>query len=208
MIGLGFYGRAFTLQNASRTEPNCPVTGDAKKGRCTGEPGILSNSEIQDIIQENDLTPSLIRKDAVKYISWDSNQWTSYDDEETMMLKVDYVKKLCLGGTIIWALDLDKPGEDTSINDLIVAYSGHNATRNLSKRAFVEMKSAVVRSNSLTHGLFWTPCLPIDTPRPCPKGYRDIAQAHGKVSDADLAHMIGEGCHGNTQQLSTGLYDR
>lgn len=30
----------------------------------------------------------------------------------------------------------------------------------------------------------------------CPAGYRPIAIGHGKVFDADLNHLTGEGCHG------------
>jgi chitinase len=119
VMGLGFYGRAFTLQDPSCKKPGCPFSGGAKKGKCTGESGILSNSEIQDIISENGLTPTLVKEDAIKYMVWNTDQWVSYDDEETLKMKLDYANKLCLGGTMIWALDLDKPGKDTSVDSLI-----------------------------------------------------------------------------------------
>ena len=35
---------------------------------------------------------------AVKQAVFDSNQWVSYDDSETLKLKVDYANSLCLGG--------------------------------------------------------------------------------------------------------------
>jgi chitinase len=86
VMGLGFYGRASILEDPSCKKPGCPFLGGAKKGRCTGESGILSNSEIQDIISENNLTPTLVKADAIKYMVWDSNQLVSYDDEETLKM--------------------------------------------------------------------------------------------------------------------------
>jgi chitinase len=194
VLGLGFYGRAFTLQDPSCNKPGCPFTGGAKKGKCTGESGILSNSEIQDVVSEHKITPTLVKKDAIKYITWDSDQWVSYDDEETLKMKRDYANKLCLGGTMIWALDLDKPGKDTSINNLMGSELSLSSKWNT-----LSSKRALIRDNTLSLGLFWTSCQPIDTGLPCPRGYRPIAFGHGKVFDADLAHLTGEGCHGRLE---------
>jgi len=35
------------------------------------------------------------------------NQWVGFDDVDTIAYKSEYVKKLGLGGAMIWALDLD-----------------------------------------------------------------------------------------------------
>jgi hypothetical protein len=59
-------------------------------------------------------------------------------------------------------------------------------------------QSAAVRDNSYALGLFWTTCLPIGTAKSCPPGYHPIAFGHGKVFDADLNHLTGEGCHGKS----------
>jgi chitinase len=181
VLGLGFYGRAFTLQDPSCSDPGCPFSGGAKKGKCTGESGILSNSEIQ---------PTLVKKDAIKYLTWDSDQWVSYDDEETLKMKREYANKLCLGGTMVWALDLDKPGKDRSVNNLL------NAGTSVGKWNTLQSKRAITRSNALSLGLFWSACAPVGSVDVCPKGYRPIAFGHGKVFDADLSHLTGEGCHG------------
>ncbi|GAB7349047.1 hypothetical protein MBLNU459_g8013t1 [Dothideomycetes sp. NU459] len=187
VLGLGFYGRAFTLKDTSCTEPGCPFSGGGDPGNCTATSGILSDSEIEGIISAYDLTPTLDKTAAVKYMTWNSNQWVSYDDSETFKLKIDYANKLCLGGTMVWALDLDSIGTDTSINSLSTLGSTNTT---------IEMKKAVVSSNSLSLGLFWTVCLPMDTSQPCPNGYTPIAWGHGKVFDADLQYNTGEGCHG------------
>jgi chitinase len=132
-----------------------------------------------------------VEKDAIKYLTWDSDQWVSYDDEETLKMKLDYANKLCLGGTMVWALDLDKPGDDRSINTLIK--SGLSPD---SKWTTLQSKRAVRKSNELSLGLFWTACQPKNTEWVCPKGYSPLAFGHGKVFDADLNHLTGEGCHG------------
>jgi hypothetical protein len=194
VLGLGFYGRAFTLQDPNCSKPGCPFSGGAKKGRCTGESGILSNSEIQDVIAQKKVTPTLVEKDAIKYITWDSDQWVSYDDDETLRMKRDYANELCLGGTMIWALDLDKPGADTSVNNLVAPRNNLDSKWNT-----LSSKRAVVRSNAMTLGLFWTSCQPMGGANPCPTNYRPLVWGHGKVFDADLNHLTGDGCHGKTR---------
>ncbi len=35
---------------------------------------------------------------AVKIVTWDNDQWVSYDDAETMASKINYANQHCLGG--------------------------------------------------------------------------------------------------------------
>lgn len=190
VLGLGFYGRSFTLKDPKCTTPGCAFASGANPGSCTATSGILSDAEIQSIITAKDLTPVLDTAAAVKYMSWDSDQWVSYDDAETFALKMDYANTKCLGGTMVWALDLDTLGStDNAISNL--ALSGDKT-----KGTTVERLAAVTRSNGMSLGLFWTVCLPKDTTAPCPTGFRAIAWGHGKVFDADLQYNTGEGCHG------------
>ncbi|EGE82986.2 bacteriodes thetaiotaomicron symbiotic chitinase [Blastomyces dermatitidis ER-3] len=112
VIGFGFYGRAFTLQNPSCGEPGCPFSAGAKPGVCTGQSGYLSQYEIRDILNKNSnskrSTTSVThdKEAAVKYFSWDSNQWISYDDEDTFKQKVDWADEVGFSGSLIWASDL------------------------------------------------------------------------------------------------------
>ncbi|KAI7081911.1 hypothetical protein KC356_g8770 [Hortaea werneckii] len=194
VLGLGFYGSAFTLEDPDCSKPGCGFSGSAREGECTAQPGILSNSEIQDIITDNRIKPILVKEDAVKYLTWDFNQWVSYDDEETFRMKREYANSLCLGGIMVWALDLDKPIEQTSVNSLLGSEMSLNSKWNT-----LSSRRAITRSNALTLDLFWTACQPPSGAadgRMCPEGYRPIAMGHGKVFDADLNHLTGEGCHG------------
>ncbi|CAG8979165.1 hypothetical protein HYALB_00000299 [Hymenoscyphus albidus] len=105
-LGLGFYGRSFTMKDPSCMSPGCGFSGPGKAGRCTGTSGVLSGLEIREIIASG-ATVKTDEAAAVKIVTWDTDQWVSWDDEETLKKKVEYVNKRCLGGTMIWAIDLD-----------------------------------------------------------------------------------------------------
>ncbi|KAF2130126.1 glycoside hydrolase family 18 protein, partial [Dothidotthia symphoricarpi CBS 119687] len=109
-LGFGFYGRSFTLADPSCTEPGCLFSGGAKKGVCTGTSGYLAYYEIQDILNKNKKRALSVVHDkeaAVKYFSWDDNQWISYDDAESFKQKKDWANDIGFSGSLIWASDLD-----------------------------------------------------------------------------------------------------
>ncbi|KAJ1325255.1 chitinase [Microdochium nivale] len=106
-MGLGFYGRAFQLADPSCNKPGCLFKGGATKGACSGESGILSYREIQEIIKTHKIEPVHDKEAGVKYITWNSDQWVSFDDQDTFKQKKDLASKLGLGGYLIWAVDQD-----------------------------------------------------------------------------------------------------
>ncbi|WDK22883.1 hypothetical protein CGRA01v4_14174 [Colletotrichum graminicola] len=105
--GLGFYGRAFQLADPSCNKPGCLFKGGATKGACSGESGILSYREIQEVIKVNKIKPVHDKEAGVKYITWNTDQWVSFDDKETFKQKKDLAAKLGLGGYLMWAIDQD-----------------------------------------------------------------------------------------------------
>jgi len=74
-MGLGFYGRSFTLSDSSCRSPMCPFVGGADPGPCTGTSGVLSYAEIAQIITSTGATPTLDTAAGVKWLSWGGNQW-------------------------------------------------------------------------------------------------------------------------------------
>ncbi|KAK4154117.1 glycoside hydrolase superfamily [Chaetomidium leptoderma] len=106
VLGLGFYGRSFTMKSPDCLQAGCEFTDGARGGECTGTPGVLSAAEINTIIA-NGATVTMDEAAAVQIVTWDSNQWVSYDDAVTLKKKLDYANLRCLGGTMIWAIDLD-----------------------------------------------------------------------------------------------------
>ncbi|ETS75312.1 hypothetical protein PFICI_12256 [Pestalotiopsis fici W106-1] len=108
VMGLGFYGRAFTTTSPSCLEPGCTYESGATKGKCSREVGILLNSEIDDLVKEHGVKPKLYKKEAVKVASWGNpTQWVAFDDEETFQLKSEYAQSRCLGGLMVWAISHD-----------------------------------------------------------------------------------------------------
>ncbi|KAJ7264087.1 hypothetical protein B0H12DRAFT_1102814 [Mycena haematopus] len=115
VMGIGFYGRSFQLVSASCTDPGCPFAGAAPAGPCSANPGTLMFTEIQDIISSVG-TDQLVfdQAAAVKYLVYNSIDWVSYDDQQTLGMKLQYANGICLGGTMVWSLDQD----DTSFTAL------------------------------------------------------------------------------------------
>lgn len=107
VMGQGWYGRSFTLKDPSCNKPDgaCEFSGGAKAGPCSNAAGILDLEEIDDIIAKNNLKPVHDETAAVKWITWDSDQWVSYDDDDTFKQKKDFANSRCLGGLMVWAMD-------------------------------------------------------------------------------------------------------
>ncbi|KAK7958032.1 glycoside hydrolase family 18 protein [Apiospora saccharicola] len=106
VLGLGYYGRSFTLSDANCKTAGCPFSGGGAAGECTNSVGTLSFVEINRLIDDG-ADVSLDKDAAVKIVTWDNNQWVSYDDDETFKMKLDYANNLCLGGSMIWAVSTD-----------------------------------------------------------------------------------------------------
>jgi len=103
-LGIPYYGRGYTLSNTSCADIGCPYSNVSLPGPCTESPGVLSLTEIKQIIKAKQLTPKLIADDMIKQITWD-DQWMGYDDAETIRLKMKWGDEHCLGGTAVWSID-------------------------------------------------------------------------------------------------------
>ncbi|KAF3169076.1 hypothetical protein TWF751_007543 [Orbilia oligospora] len=107
-LGFGFYGRSFKLKNAGCSDPGCAFEGPADAGPCTDTAGILSYKEIQSLIAASGgAKPKYDKTAEVKYLTWGSGNWISYDDKSTFEAKVSFGNKRGLNGLLIWAVDQD-----------------------------------------------------------------------------------------------------
>ncbi|KAI2696119.1 CAZyme family GH18 [Penicillium roqueforti] len=123
VLGLGFYGRAFTLQDKECSKPGCAFKGASGPGSCSDTAGMLAYYEIASILQGTSkkratISPVHDKEAAVNYFTFDDNQWVSYDDKTTFKQKVSWADEVGLGGAMIWASDLDTDKYDAH-TDLI-----------------------------------------------------------------------------------------
>ena len=83
------------------------TSGDGKAGNATRENGFLAYGyEICKYLKTENWTRGWSREHQVPY-AYKDNQWVGYDDEESIRIKLDYIKKFCLGGAMVWSIDLD-----------------------------------------------------------------------------------------------------
>lgn len=116
-MGLGFYGRSFTMKDPSCMEAGCEFKSAGGNGSCTGTAGTLSATEIRDIIARDDATMTLDPVAAVEIVTWAGDQWVSWDDTKTLAMKVKFANERCLGGVMVWAVDLDDGTLISSLSD-------------------------------------------------------------------------------------------
>jgi GH18 family chitinase len=107
VLGMAFYGRSFTVADPACTSPGCEYGSGSPKQPCSGEVSVVLNSEIEDIRKRTGAVPVLDSNAAVKMLVWDTNQWLTYDDQETFALRADFARSQCLGGVMVWAVSHD-----------------------------------------------------------------------------------------------------
>ncbi|KAH7384645.1 hypothetical protein BKA66DRAFT_608810 [Pyrenochaeta sp. MPI-SDFR-AT-0127] len=203
VLGLGWYGRSFKLASSSCTEPGCVFSEGASPGECSKASGILTSAEIHRIIEQKGLTPTFDEKAAVNWITWDSDQWVSYDDERTFALKIKYAEEKCLGGTMIWAVD--QGSSDGSTND---EYSGlETLERQFSAKGLSldasfgltnNLKLKGVVNDASKRSVAEDTCYTSFCGEPCAPGYSGVSTMNGQVGGLGEATTCQEG---NVQTL-------
>ncbi|KAI2787836.1 hypothetical protein POX_f08214 [Penicillium oxalicum] len=99
-LGLAFNARVLTAADSNCREPRCLFVSGGNAGKCSREVGIWLNSEISDIMKKGNLASQLDKNAAVKTLKFDTNQWLTYDDEDTFKLKADFARSQYLGGVM------------------------------------------------------------------------------------------------------------
>ncbi|GAB1609321.1 chitotriosidase-1-like [Argonauta hians] len=106
ILGIPIYGRGFTFCT-SQTHPGAPNCGKSTPGAFSKEAGILAFAEIQQQV-DNGWRRSWDEEQKAPYAySLIHRQWVGYDDTHSIKIKIEYLKRLQLGGTMTWSLSLD-----------------------------------------------------------------------------------------------------
>lgn len=107
VLGLGNYGRTFTLASTANVGTNAPATGAGAAGPNTAEAGTLAYYEIC-LDQKNNPDAWSITEVEGNYVYANKDlQWVGYDNVNTIAAKAKYAKEKGLGGIMFWAADLD-----------------------------------------------------------------------------------------------------
>ncbi|KAK1971060.1 hypothetical protein LY78DRAFT_568603 [Colletotrichum sublineola] len=166
-LGIGFFGRTYTLSDKSCNGLGCAASGFGVAGKCTGQPGFLSYDEIS-----SDIAISGGRVDdktGINYLSYGDGQWVSYEDRNSIIEKVKYAKSKGLLGVAIWAIDLD----DDNHNLL-------NATLYPGGLGSLSLKTGTTHVDSSNYtnvdisACFWSECSTSSRPSHCGISNQDV----------------------------------
>ncbi|CAC5409184.1 E3.2.1.14 [Mytilus coruscus] len=104
IVGMGLYGRSFKMASSSHALGS-PAAGGGAAGRYTKEAGFLSFYEVCHNLA-NGWSRVWNDEQKVPY-AYKGDQWVGYDDLQSITVKAEYVKNKGLGGSMVWAMDLD-----------------------------------------------------------------------------------------------------
>lgn len=109
IVGVPFYGRSYTLGSKENHGLRAGIkkwVGGGDAGDFTGERGILSYYEICPQVKSGNWTKDYDSIGKVPY-AYKDDQWVGYEDEDSIAIKMDYIRDNGYGGGMIWAIDLD-----------------------------------------------------------------------------------------------------
>ncbi|RDW80990.1 hypothetical protein BP5796_05688 [Coleophoma crateriformis] len=184
VMGMGWYGRSFTLSSPSCNTPNgiCQFSAGANAGKCSGTSGILMNIEIQAIINQYKLQVTTDKVAAVNWIAWNSDQWVSYDNNITYQLKRNYANILGLGGLMVWAID--QQSQDAAGITNFMPY-GTPLTANQTSAA-----NGLTANVDGQRSCYVTDC---DNNSKCYPGYTAMTQMNGQIAILGTQPRCGAG---------------
>nr|XP_027218101.1 probable chitinase 10 isoform X3 [Penaeus vannamei] len=107
IMGMPLYGQSFSLASASDNGLNQKAYGRGTAGEYTRAGGFLAYYEICDRVLNRGFTVVKDPEGRMGPYAYNGNQWFGYDDIAMIRYKSEWVKKMGLGGGMIWALDLD-----------------------------------------------------------------------------------------------------
>ncbi|KAF8631388.1 hypothetical protein AX15_002419 [Amanita polypyramis BW_CC] len=109
-LGLAYYGRSYAVVDSSCEGYNCTMTGGGTPGLCTATPGILSQFEIDNLISMGN--KPVFDEPSQTYYFDNTPSLTTFDQQDTWLVKTNFAGNTCFGGTVYWSLDQVIPGSD------------------------------------------------------------------------------------------------
>ncbi|CAL1266029.1 unnamed protein product [Larinioides sclopetarius] len=109
VVGVPFYGRTYTLGSKDNTELRAGIkkwVGGGLPGPYTNASGFLAYYEICPHVNSGAWTKKYDDIGKCPYAYYD-DQWIGYEDEDSIGIKMDYIREQGFGGAMIWAIDMD-----------------------------------------------------------------------------------------------------
>jgi len=103
VVGVALYGRTWTLKDPTIIEYGAPVVGPGKAGIITQHTGVLNQMEIYNLIGSN----WKVDERTQTVIGWAGDQFVTFDNQETLDVKIAFFHERGLGGVMTWAMSLD-----------------------------------------------------------------------------------------------------
>lgn len=102
VMGMPLYGQSFTLADPKNNGLNAKAPGPGTAGEFTRAAGFLAYYEICDRIFKHGWTVVKDPEGRLGPYAYKGNQWVSFDDQETLKRKTQFIKQLGLAGGMVW----------------------------------------------------------------------------------------------------------
>lgn len=106
LMGIPSYGRSWKLANASQHGLHAPATGKGDPSPYRHFKGLYL---YPDVCMARQLGAAEVfdKENVASYLYTKNKDWVAFDSQDTVLAKVNFMKKLKLAGVGIWALHLD-----------------------------------------------------------------------------------------------------
>ena len=108
VLGMGLYGRSFTLASAQAAGIGAAAVGAGTAGIHTKEVGYIAYYEICRYFLQGSFT--LVDNEQLGPYAYKGNQWVGFDNVASLKVKAEHIKTKKLGGAMFWAMALDDFG--------------------------------------------------------------------------------------------------
>ncbi|XP_033753351.1 probable chitinase 10 [Pecten maximus] len=105
VLGLGFYGRSFTLRSPSDHSMWAAAIGPGIAQPHTKTEGFMAYFEVCSLVVRG-WERQWSTESKAPY-AYSDTQWVSYDDMDSIAEKAQYIRSKGLGGAMVWTVDMD-----------------------------------------------------------------------------------------------------
>lgn len=108
VMGMPFYGRAWTLESQTKVKLHDVAKGMSPAGFISGEEGVLGYNEICQLEEKS--PDSWVNSYDPYYnapYAYNDKIWVGFDNTDSLSCKLAFLKKMGLSGGMVWALEND-----------------------------------------------------------------------------------------------------